>query len=110
MLIEVQWRVGDTKARALNLFVPRKSAGVSIRAAGWLAVIVRKDDVQGHADLVQIVHALNPLCFALCLYKCREQESCENRDDGEHHEELDKGECGDLAHLRRIAHRIDHSV
>ena len=47
---------------------------------------------KGKADLAEVVGATGSLCLVLGLAECREQQRGEDRNDGDHHEQLDQGE------------------
>ena len=60
------------------------------QALGMLIVRV----APGHAELAMVVQALDALGLLLSLGECGQQHRGKNRDDGNHHEQLDEGESG----------------
>jgi hypothetical protein len=70
-------------ARQADLEIP------SVREAVFM---VSKVNREGVAGLSQVREASRALPLLLGAAKCREQEACKNRDNSDHHQELDKRE------------------
>jgi two-component system, sensor histidine kinase and response regulator len=106
MGIEVPQVVGARQVGALAFGTgkdlvakPRFGAQVSFRVKkGGREAILRIVGIhgQGDAQLTQVIGAGDAPCLFLGIGKGREQESCEDGDDGDDDEQLDEGEtvCG----------------
>ena len=71
----------------------RNTAGGGINLPRVLAVVVNSESTKAEAHVLQVVNTIDTLCAGLGLGQCRQQHTCENRDDRDDDEQLDQREC-----------------
>jgi hypothetical protein len=56
---------------------------------GKLIIVVLSVHEPGELELLEIVHAVRPLCFGLCRGQSGKQQAGQDRDDGNHDQQFD---------------------
>ena len=75
----------------------------AIAVGRQLFAVVARVKHPGQAQLPMIVHTRDPLRFRLGRRQGREQQTRQNRDDGNHHQQFNQGETGSSAGLSPVA-------
>lgn len=57
-----------------------------------LVRVIRREDTEGQADVLQVVHAFNALSFGFCFRESRQEHARQDRDDRNDDQQLDERE------------------
>ena len=68
--------------------------------------IVRGEDTEGQANVLEVVHALDALCFSICFGQSGQEHTCQNGDNSDDDQQLNERERQVFVFAKNAVHMI----